>query len=46
VDRRYRKFQGGGHGWDQILIRAAGEDGPKAINLFFKELRQYRKAMA
>ena len=46
VDRRYRKVQGGSHRWDQILIRAAGEDGPKAINLFFKELRQYRRAMA
>lgn len=43
VDLRYPKLQGGGHGWDNILIRQAGGDGPAAIKLFYRELALYRK---
>ncbi len=44
VDRRYRKFQGGGHSWDQVLLRAADGDEQKAFKLFFKELRAFRRS--
>ena len=44
VDRRYPHLQGGGHGWDQILIAKAGGDGPAALNLFFREVAAYRRS--
>jgi hypothetical protein len=44
IDRRYSKLQGGGYGWDDILLRAARGDEEKAVRLFFKELRAFRRA--
>jgi hypothetical protein len=44
VDRRYPKHQGGGHAWDQVLVNASGGDQQKALKLFFKEIKAFRRS--
>lgn len=42
VDRRFPKFRGGA--WHDTLLHAAGDDEEKAFELFFKELRAFRRS--
>jgi len=36
IDRCFAKYQGGGHGWDQVLVNACGGDQEKAVKTIFQ----------
>lgn len=44
INRRFPKCQGGGHGWDEVLVKAANGDQEEALRLFFKEVNAFRRS--